>query len=382
MRFLQDVFIEIVGTLFRFAPFPQKTGWVKIGNPDENSPVILTCNFRLTVKRVRRALKGMNAHLLIANSRGINVWCAATGGLLTNHDVISVLKTSGIEKRVNHRRVILPQLAATGIETQVIQKKTGWKVLWGPVYAKNIPRFIQSNYNKTKEMRQVVFPLSQRVEMALAWAFPMSVAAAGLAFLVWKEALVPLVFFIWLIAFLIFGTFPLYRRWLNSEGKRIGFIIFDFGRGGVQLLLLGILLIGLSVYGYWQGVLTPGFLLHWGFVALLVILMISLDLMGSTPVFKSGLHEERLLQTTLDREKCRGAAFCEAVCPMNCFEVDFEKRKAAMPHAEDCVHCGACIVQCPFDALYFKSPTGEIIPPEAIRRFKLNLMGKRLIKVS
>jgi len=381
MSFFYNALVEIVGTLFRFMPFPQKTGWIKIGNPDENSPVFLTCNFRLTVSRVKRALKGMDGYLLIANSRGINVWCAATGGLLTNHDVISILKTSGIEKMVNHRQVILPQLAATGIETQVIQKKTGWKVLWGPVYAKDIPEFVQNNFTKTRAMRQVAFPFSQRLEMALAWAFPMSVAAAGLAFLVWKNAVASLVLFIWLIAFLIFGTFPLYRRWLRSEGKRIGFIIFDFGRGGFQLLLLGILLFGISVYGYLQSELTVGFLLHWGFIAFLVILMISLDLMGSTPVFKSGLHEDRFLKIILDKEKCLGAAFCETVCPMNCFEVDLIKRKAAMPRAGECVHCGACIVQCPFDALYFKNPTNEIIPPEVLRRFKLNLMGKRLVKI-
>ena len=67
----------------------------------------------------------MDVFLLVSNSRGVNVWCSATGGLFTNHDVISVLKTSGIEKLVDHRNVILPQLAATGIESNVIRKKTG-----------------------------------------------------------------------------------------------------------------------------------------------------------------------------------------------------------------------------------------------------------------
>ena len=381
MSFFYDVLVETGGTLFRFAPLPQKTGWIKIGNPDENSPVFLTCNFRLTVSRVKRALKGLDGYLLIANSRGINVWCAATGGLLTNHDVISVLKTSGIEKMVNHRRVILPQLAATGIETQVIQKKTDWKVLWGPVYAKEIPEFILKNFHKTSQMRQVSFPFSQRLEMALAWAFPMSAAAAALAFFLWKSAVLPLVLLIWVIAFLIFGAFPIYRRFLHPEGKRIGFIIFDFGRGGFQLLLLAFFLLGVSVYAYYWRELTGAFLLRWGVASLIVILTISLDLMGSTPVFKSGLHEDRLLKITLDREKCLGAAFCETVCPMNCFEIDFLKRKASIPDAEKCVQCGACIVQCPFDALYFRSPNNEMIPPEAIRRFKLNLMGKRLVKV-
>ena len=119
MSFLKYLWLNILMTLLRVLPFPCQTGLIKIGNPGRNSPVFLTDNFRLTVARVIRAIKGLDAYLLVANSRGINVWCAATGGMLTNHDVISVLKTSGIEEQVDHRQIILPQLAATGIEGQI-----------------------------------------------------------------------------------------------------------------------------------------------------------------------------------------------------------------------------------------------------------------------
>ena len=127
-------------------PFPCKKGLIKIGNPDKNSPVFLTCNYYLTVERVKRALRGIDCYLLVANSKGINVWCAAAGGHFTNHDVISVLKTSEIERLVDQKNVILPQLAASGIESKVIKKKTGWKVIWGPVYAEDIPDFIKNNF--------------------------------------------------------------------------------------------------------------------------------------------------------------------------------------------------------------------------------------------
>ena len=115
-------------------------------------------------------------------------------------------------------------------------------------------------------------------------------------------------------------------------------------------------------------------------LSLALVSLLSVDLSGSTPVYKSGTHEERLLKVILDEEKCKGAAFCEQVCPRNCYEVDRERRKAAMPRAARCVQCGACIVQCPFDALYFRSPSGAIVPPETVRRFKLNLMGKRMVR--
>jgi len=142
MKQLGFIWINVLQTLLRVLPFPCKTGLLEVGHPDRNSPVLLTCNFRLTVERVKRALKGIDAYLLVANSRGINAWCAAAGGHLTDHDVISVLKTSGIDARVDHRQVILPQLSATGIEGKVIHKKAGWEVIWGPVYATSIPAFL------------------------------------------------------------------------------------------------------------------------------------------------------------------------------------------------------------------------------------------------
>ncbi|TKJ30839.1 copper oxidase [bacterium (candidate division B38) B3_B38] len=377
---LNYIAANIAGTLLRLLPFPCKTGLIKIGNPDGNSPVFLTGNYRLTVERVKRALRGIDAYLLVANSRGINVWCSATGGRFTNHDVISILKTSGIEELVAHRNVILPQLAATGVEAEIIQKKTAWKVSWGPVYAKDIPLFIENKLKKTPAMREVVFPWRQRTEMAIAWAFTTSLILALIMLPLWREAIFPLVFIVWGLSFLIFISFPLYSHWLSSEGKRIGFVFFDFGQGGFQLILWGILILGLVAYGILIGGFTWGFIFRWGFVLTVVVLILSLDLMGSTPVYKSGLHEDRLLRVVLDAEKCKGAGFCEQVCPRNCYQVDRNRRMATMPRAERCVQCGACIVQCPFDALCFESPKGEILPPQAIRKFKLNLMGKRLVK--
>jgi Fe-S-cluster-containing hydrogenase component 2 len=75
---------------------------------------------------------------------------------------------------------------------------------------------------------------------------------------------------------------------------------------------------------------------------------------------------------------CKGAAWCEQVCPRGCFKVQAKGHVATMPGADRCVQCGACIVQCPIDALCFTDAEGRAIPPEAVRRFKLNLMGQRV----
>ena len=371
---------NIIETLLRLFPFPARTGLIRIGSPDRNSPVLLTCNYHLTVTRVKRLLRGMDAYLLVANSRGINVWCAATGGLFTNHDVISVLKTSGVEELVDHRHVILPQLAAAGVEAKVIQKKTGWRVIWGPVHARNIPVFVQNDLKKSPNMRQVEFPLLQRIEMAIAWAFPISLILALISLPFWPEAVFPLILLVWGLALVIYAFFPFYEARLRLDRKRKGPAIFSFERVGIQLILWIASILAFIAYGNASGQLSWGFMLRWSVVSLIVIIVLCIDFSGSAPVIKSGLHEDRLFTIVIDTEKCKGAGFCEQVCPRDCYAIDQNHHKATMPGAERCVQCGACIVQCPFDAISFKNPNGETILPETIRRFKLNLMGERAVK--
>jgi NAD-dependent dihydropyrimidine dehydrogenase PreA subunit len=383
MYFLKYASINIIETLLRVFPFPCKTGLIKIGNPNRESPVLLTCNFHLTVERVKRAVKGLDVYLLVANSRGDNVWCSATGGHFTNHNVISVIKTSGIEDLVDHRNIILPQLAATGIEGKVVHKKTGWKILWGPVYAKDIPSFIERKFSKSSKMSKVEFPLTQRIEMAVLWAFPFSIIASLLVSPFSLQMLFPLNILIWGWSLLIFVSFPLYSGWFHRKKKTTSFskytVIFDFSFIPVIMWVtfLGLLII----FSILSNNFDLKFLMTWGISSLAVLLLLNIDLMGSTPLYKSGLHEDRFLKVILDEDKCKGAGFCEQVCPKNCYEVDKVKHIATVPRADECVQCGACIVQCPFDALYFKSPNGEILPPESVRKYKLNLIGKRLIKV-
>ncbi|MFQ5681723.1 MAG: HgcAB-like fusion protein [Candidatus Binatia bacterium] len=378
MKHFSFVWVNVLQTLLRVLPFPAKTGLVKMGTPGRNSPVLLTCNFRLTVERVKRALEGIDAYLLVANSRGVNVWCAATGGLLTNHDVISVLKTSGIEDLVDHRQVILPQLAATGVEDKIIHKKAGWMVVWGPVYAHSILPFLNSGLEKTVDMRTVSFPWPQRLEMAVAWAFPISFLAP-LVFPFWREGVIPLVCLVWGASFLIFSSFPLYQGRLRTTGKSVGLVFFDFGERGILLLLWIFFMLGTVTYTTLAGDFSWALILRWGLSALVVLLILGLDLTGSTPVYKSGLHEDRLLRIALDAEQCKGTGFCEQVCPTDVFKVDYERQLATLPKAEQCVQCGACIVQCPFDALYFRSPGGDVVTPDTVRKFKLNLLGNRQV---
>lgn len=366
------ILFNIVETLLRMIPLRCKTGLTKVGNPDRNSPVFLTCNYHLTVERVKRALQGMDCYLLVANTKGVNVWCAATGGHLTSHSVISVLKTSGIETMVDHKTIILPQLAAAGIETRTVTKKTGWHVVWGPVYAKDIFEFTKT-MKKTQPMKEVTFPVKQRIEMGAAWAFPISVILGLIMFFFWREAVLPVIFLVWGLAFVMYVSFPGYSKWLKKK------VFTEVGNGGIQLVVWVVFMVILAVYSTLAGI-PKGDFVKWSITSLVIVLMVGVDLMGTTPVYKSGLHEERLFKVVIDEEKCRGAGFCEHVCPRNCFKVDRTRHTATLQR-DQCIQCGACIVQCPFDALHFESPTGEVLPPETIRKYKLTLMGSRRVQV-
>jgi demethylmenaquinone methyltransferase/2-methoxy-6-polyprenyl-1,4-benzoquinol methylase len=148
-------------------PYPKvRPGLYAVGSPDQDSPVLVTGNFDLTVRRLVRAIDGeLDAWVLVADSAGINVWCAAGGGYFTAEKVIAALKSSHLEEVVRHRALILPQLCANGVDGWRVRQETGWGVHWGPVRAEQIPAYLSAKRQKNTDMRWVKFPLKDRLEM-------------------------------------------------------------------------------------------------------------------------------------------------------------------------------------------------------------------------
>lgn len=245
------------------------------------------------------------------------------------------------------------------------------------MYARDIPAFLSNDRQKTPAMSQVAFSLVERIEMAVAWAFPLSAIGALVLLFFWRAAILPLALLVWGISLLAFASFPLYERRLRVKHERVGLIVFDFGRGGIQLILWGLCLLGLVALVSLSDRFGWADFLRWGVVTFVAVLVVGMDLTGSTPVLKSGLHPDRWFQVALETDKCTGCGVCAQVCPRACFRVDRGAHVAAMPGAARCVQCGACIVQCPFDALCFIGPQGAVVSPETVRKFKLNLMGSR-----
>jgi NAD-dependent dihydropyrimidine dehydrogenase PreA subunit len=365
-------------------PWPTEPRLIEVGKPGRDAPVLVTCNYDFTVRGVLRALHGRNAYLLVVPTRGINVWCAAAGGLFTAHQVISMLRASGIADKVDHRRLILPQLSATGVERKLVELRTGWHIVFGPVYARDLPAYLMTE-RKTNEMRQVRFPLISRLEMAVAWAFPMSVICGLILAIGWRHLVFPFAVLAWGVAAALFAFFPWLHARIWPAHEKPGWtrylIFFDPALRRYLLVWLAFV-VGLCIYVYGWGHGDTWRVVGWSLAALFIVLLVSMDMAGSTPTYKSGLHEDRLLHIELDSKACKGRAMCWDVCPKNCYIIDTHLHKAVIALPDACVQCGACVVQCPEDALAFAGLDGQRIPPEIIRNYKLNMLGRRAKAIS
>ena len=109
---------------------PIKTGLYRAGNPSQDSPVVVTANYELTYYTVMRALAkdGIDAWVLVCDTAGINVWCAARGVHFDSEDIIQMIRITRLSEFVNHREILLPQLAAAGMDPADIRERTGFRV--------------------------------------------------------------------------------------------------------------------------------------------------------------------------------------------------------------------------------------------------------------
>ncbi len=139
-------------------------GLYALGRPGPGDPVLATGNYRWSVDLVRVALSGRSVWLLVLDTDGINVWCAAGKGTFGSAELVRRLKTSGIEGLVDHRRVIVPQLGAVSMEPHHIRRKSGWTVDYGPVRAADLPGFLE-NVTAGPDMRRVRFTLADRLRV-------------------------------------------------------------------------------------------------------------------------------------------------------------------------------------------------------------------------
>ena len=140
-------------------------GLYAVGSPGKTSNVFVTSNYKLTFDHVRRALDGLDAWILVADTRGVNVWCAAGKKTFSTAEIVRRIQLHGLDQVVDHRRIILPQLGATGVSAHEVKKQSGFTVTYGPVAAADIKAFLEAGMKATEQMRTVNFPLKERLKL-------------------------------------------------------------------------------------------------------------------------------------------------------------------------------------------------------------------------
>ena len=254
-------------------PYPKvQPGLYAVGQPNGLSPVLVTGNFDLTVRRVVRVLDGaVDCWLLIADSAGINVWCAAGGGYFTAEKIIAAIQSSRLAEIVKHRALILPQLAANGVDGWRIRQETGWGVHWGPAKAFDIPAYLAAKRKKTDAMRWVRFPLKDRLEMA-------TVTLGFYGLLILLPVLIFWQHLFWPVTAVLLGLsyfYAIVHPWLP-------------GRDGLQksIPLTFIALLGLGVWTAVSAPLPPQQLFNWAIAITAFCIFTAAEMQGMSPLMR------------------------------------------------------------------------------------------------
>lgn len=138
-------------------------GLYSIGKPDKNSPVLVSANYKMSFDSLRKELLGLDAWILVLDTKGINVWCAAGKGTFGTQEIVNRIAIVQLEKVVSHNTIIVPQLGAPGISAHEVTKFSGFKVVYGPVRAKDLKEFLNLGMKAAPEMRTVKFSAYDRL---------------------------------------------------------------------------------------------------------------------------------------------------------------------------------------------------------------------------
>jgi hypothetical protein len=213
-------------------------GLYAVGSPRPDSPVFVSANYTLSFDALRSSLDGIDGYILVLDTKGINVWCAAGKGTFGTDEVVNRVFATHLKDVVTQRKLILPQLGAPGVAAHEVKKRTGFWVEYGPVRAADIPEYLKT-HQATPQMRKVAFPLRDRlvlIPVDLLRLIPYTLAAAILMYFVggWLSSLA-------VLTTVLAGTvlFPILLPWIPTH---------NFSTKGFLLGLLAALPFALSPF--------------------------------------------------------------------------------------------------------------------------------------
>lgn len=325
-------------TLFRLFPNPVPLGIYAFGTPTKESPVLITTNYKLTLFRVAKALEDIDCYLLVVDGKGVNVWCSSGAGHLNIKSVLDAIRLSKIENLVDHRTLILPQLSGVGICAGELKEQSGWSPRFGPLYIKDMERYLRNNMIKERSMHDAEFGIIQRMEMGVGSTLICAFILTTVMIFIDPEALLILIPALYLQS-LVFSIISPYIP------IRSGVIVGILYAVDTTIFLT---LINLAV-----GVENLSTRLTYLIPLMLSAFYLANEFTGWSPLVKYNL---KMILTgkwepdiRVDREKCSGCGLCISVCPVRVFQM--EKGKSRVINRESCEACSACFRQCPEGAI-------------------------------
>jgi len=134
-------------------PMAVEEKYYEIGEPSEESPVLLTSNWALTYFVVSSAIESTKipAFLLVQDAEGLGVLTGWAAGKISGSTIAKLVKNCGIEEGVKHRQLILPGRIAriSGETMEALDWK--WEVTVGPKEATAIGAFLPKYARELKE---------------------------------------------------------------------------------------------------------------------------------------------------------------------------------------------------------------------------------------
>ena len=231
-------------------------GLYAVGCPTAESPLLATANYKLSFDTLREALDGLDAWILVLDTQGINVWCAAGKGTFGTEELVQRMAVTAVARVVSHATVLLPQLAGPGVASHEVRRRTGFQVVYGPVRASDLAAFLRDGRRATPAMRRVRFTLRDRLAVVpveivqrfvpallIMLAFSLAVGVGrhgyrlavtqwpGIAVAVWTNFLAGIVLTPALLPWLPGRSFALKGA---EVGVATGALLWLFGRHGVM----------------------------------------------------------------------------------------------------------------------------------------------------
>jgi hypothetical protein len=159
-------------------------GLYRLGNPSTDSPVFASANYTLSFDALRSALAGTDAYIIVLDTKGINVWCAAGKGTFGTEELVRMIRVSGLAGVVSHKKIIVPQLGAPGISWPEVLRKSGFTIEYGPVRARDLPEYLKTR-KATDAMRNVEFSLRDRIVLIPVELIHVALPAVIIAAVLW-----------------------------------------------------------------------------------------------------------------------------------------------------------------------------------------------------